>query len=118
MGEGYFPAPERAAFPSMYWGIWPDMIPIARDLGYALAIHGSLSRDLDVIAIPWTDEAVDAETLVEAIRAKFDCWIGTGVTRKSDGGEAKPHGRKAWSLHLGGHAFIDLSVMPRQEQPR
>jgi len=33
-----------------------------RDCGYAIAPHGSLARDLDVIAVPWTEDAVSAET--------------------------------------------------------
>ena len=106
-----FPANERDTFPSLYFAIVPDAKAVARDLGYALLLHGSMSRDLDLVAVPWTDAAVPAEDLVEAIRAKFQCWIG-GVEVKG-GRDGKPHGRMAWSLMLGGHAFIDLSVMPR-----
>lgn len=39
----------------------------ARELGYALAIHGTLKRDIDLIACPWTGHAVDARTLAEAL---------------------------------------------------
>lgn len=107
-----FPAEERAAFPSLYFAIVPDLLPIARGLGYALMVHGSVSRDLDLLAVPWVEEAAEPEVLVESIRAKFDAWLGS--TGKPDGSAPKPHGRRAWSIMLGGHAFIDLSVMPRR----
>jgi hypothetical protein len=38
-----------------------------RELGYAIAVHGTLKRDIDLVAIPWTDEAVSARELCEAI---------------------------------------------------
>ena len=40
---------------------------VAQRFGYAIAQHGSLARDIDLVAIPWTDEAVAPELLVEAI---------------------------------------------------
>jgi len=116
MTKSYFPAEERAAFPSLYFAIVPDAMEVARSMGYALLLHGSMSRDLDLVAVPWTTDAVRDEVLVEAIRAKFECWIGDCRLSASDQLArfgSKPHGRRAWSLHLGGHAFIDLSVMPR-----
>lgn len=108
--KGPFPAPERAAFPSLYCAIYPDILPIARSLGYAIAVHGSVSRDLDLIAVPWTEDAKPAEELVEAIRKTFDGWIG-GASVGHPYGD-KPHGRRAWSIMLGGHAFVDLSIVP------
>lgn len=110
--KGPFPAEERAAFPSLYCAIWPGLVALARELGYALLIHGSLSRDLDLVAVPWTDAAVPEEDLVEAIRAKCDAWVGVAAAAPGSAA-AKPHGRRCWTLMLNGHAFIDLSVMPR-----
>ena len=26
---------------------------VAREMGYALALHGSMNRDMDLIAVPW-----------------------------------------------------------------
>src|SRR5690348_5946786 len=39
----------------------------ARERGYAIAVHGTLIRDIDLIAVPWTNRATDPFTLVEAI---------------------------------------------------
>lgn len=87
--------------------------------GYAIAVHGSEMRDLDLIAVPWTDEASDAETLVEAIREM------TGGTIGQTPDEQRPHGRRSWSIHLNNEhtlgnfkpvlPYLDLSVMPRTE---
>lgn len=86
---------------------------VARQLGYAIAVHGSLARDIDLIACPWTEEAVDAETLAHAvfrIVQAFNKEVFVSVDK--DCPRSKPHGRLAWSLHFWG-SYIDLSVMPR-----
>lgn len=85
----------------------------ARERGYAIAVHGSLSRDIDLVAVPWTDEAVSPHELAEAVRAAAEksspFRIGLIGPR---GSVRKPHGRLAWSIHLGGGPYIDLSVIP------
>lgn len=96
----------------------------ARELGYAIGIHGSLARDIDLIAVPWTVEAVDAATLAEALRVAAETVCPVAFNRDAEGAAnpayfhdgspgAKPHGRRVWSFHLGGGPYIDLSVMPR-----
>lgn len=91
----------------------------AREHGYAIAIHGSLRRDIDLIAAPWVEDASPAEVLVEAVRQAVHGFIvdadlpesGARVERNP---EQKPHGRLAWAIHLVGYGtWIDLSVMPR-----
>ena len=85
----------------------------ARALGYALTVHGSIKRDIDLVAIPWTDEAVDAKTLADALLAETEKVIGFAVYG-CDGPfpRPKPHGRMCWTIHFNG-TYIDLSVMPR-----
>ena len=79
--------------------------------GYALALHGSMARDLDLVAIPWTDDADDPEKLIAAI-VRF-------VVSKSDvkisqpKPMAKPHGRLAYTVPLGSGQYLDISVMPK-----
>lgn len=80
---------------------------LCRDLGYAVAVHGSLNYDLDLLACPWVDEAVDHDTLIQAI-----CDFIGGCC--SDEGSTKPHGRIAYTISFGGGPHIDLSIMPRQ----
>jgi hypothetical protein len=96
-----------------YLGLLDTLRAAARGLGYALALHGSLQRDLDLVAVPWAKGARPAEDLVRAVAlaAGGACHL-PDVCRK-------PHGRRAWVIHLdhkkaGTSAYIDLSVMPRR----
>lgn len=95
---------------------------VARANGYALGVHGSLARDIDLIAVPWTDETVAPEVLAEAIRAQAEEINGAAFIAPHEDDEHhragmpgfKPHGRLVWSYHLGGGPYIDLSVFPPQ----
>lgn len=103
-----------------YGIIDPDyarIFTIARTLawseGYAIAFHGSFTRDLDLVAIPWTDSACEPEHLARRIEQAADLKLnGHPPTQK-------PHGRLAFTLLLSTFAdprFVDLSVMPRLPQ--
>lgn len=89
---------------------------VARQHGYAVGVHGSIKRDIDLIAVPWTAEAVDAKALADALLAETERVIGfavygcDGPWPRTD----KPHGRQCWTIHFNG-TYIDLSVMPRTE---
>ena len=90
--------------------------------GYALGVHGSLERDIDLIAVPWIEDCAPQEVLAEAIR---QCalreigyaWLAAeerdAYFQKGCPG-AHPHGRRVWSFHLGGGPYIDLSVVRPQ----
>lgn len=107
------PGVRYPALPPLAAAYWLILTEVANQHGYALAIHGSMSRDIDLVAVPWTDEATDAETLVAAFGEAVgygEGWSGT----ISDSATSKPHGRRAWTLGIGHGAWIDLSVMPRE----
>lgn len=96
----------------------------ARALGYAIGLHGSLARDIDLIAIPWTEEAVAADVFAEAVRKTAEDVTGHTAFVLNDpdakpldyirrSPEPKAHGRLGWSIHIAGlGTYIDLSVMP------
>ena len=74
--------------------------------GYALAVHGSLHRDLDLIAVAWTDDADSPEYLVDMLCQ----W--EGLQKRGDW-ERRPHGRQGIILGKEGwYKPIDLSVIP------
>lgn len=83
--------------------------------GYALALHGSMSRDLDLIAIPWTDDADAPEQLLKSFR-RFIV-DKAKVHLKIMDPTLQPHGRKAYAIPIGydGH-YLDLSIMPRRKR--
>lgn len=109
-------AERQRGLPLGYVSMLPKLTRVAREKGYTLAVHGSLRRDLDLIAVPWTDEAVSAQDLVAAILEASGGFL-TAKPKYSHPGvqdpEQKPHNRLAWSIHLGGGPYIDLSVTPR-----
>lgn len=78
--------------------------------GYALAIHGSFTRDLDVIAVPWVEKPKAAEAFVRHITHRTGMLIHHPM-------QLREHGRMVWTLHFpdfGDPRFIDFSVMPTQ----
>lgn len=111
-----------------YSSYLPALMEVAQKCGYALAVHGSMTRDLDLIAVPWVKKAYSPESLVIMLQ---EAMTGQRNSRKywkeHANKDPKPHRRKAYiipiaTLHdkfegksLGSqqrHAFIDLSVMP------
>jgi hypothetical protein len=94
--------------PAYTVGIYPELANTAKANGYALALHGSLQRDLDLIAVPWTDEAIAPLELVKKLCQCFDVEPNHDLTKP----EARPHGRLGWSIPLWWGAYLDLSVMP------
>lgn len=88
--------------------LYPELVRIFVAHGYALAVHGSLARDFDLIAVPWAEVPAEPETVLEAIKARFATnYIGEPT--------AKPHGRVAHTLSVGfGECAVDLSFMPVQ----
>jgi hypothetical protein len=99
----------------------PQLMRAGREVGYAIAVHGSMARDLDIVAVPWTEEAVNAERLIMHLLAAVDGRLRNGARNdagewiRTPGSEPKPlpHGRLAWSLHVGHEGmYLDVSVMP------
>ena len=96
----------RRAVPVLYASLYASMVTEAREQGYALALHGSMTRDMDVIAVPWTQEASDASTLAIALRDEIGGIFANG------GPTGRPHGRTVFTIVLDGPLFVDLGVMP------
>ena len=103
----------------IYAHLLPCLQVEARKCGYALAVHGSMGTDFDLLACPWTEEAVNASVLAEVIRKSVNGYF----IKWSDGLDhpiGKPHGRLSWSIYFSEDTektrqglYIDLSVMPR-----
>jgi hypothetical protein len=99
---------------------------IAHQGGYAIGVHGSLARDIDLIAVPWIEDAVPARALAEALIGEIERVNGVALVINNHSADLndytqrnpqqKPHGRLAWAIHLGGGPYIDLSIIaPRWE---
>jgi len=102
--------------------ILPDLRLAARGCGYALTVHGSLARDIDLVAIPWDESADEPELLVQRLCGVLAGKLGRAIYSRADWTD-KPHGRRAVCIITGGAMMpaIDLSVMPlikKQGEPR
>lgn len=95
----------------VYAALYPVLAAIFQRHGYALAIHGSLARDFDVIAVPWAETLSSPDAVLAEVVQRFDIrLIGDGPTQKN-------HGRVAYTLSIGhGECAIDLSFVNFQPQ--
>lgn len=101
----------------LYKTILPDLTRIARKCGYALAVHGSLERDLDLIAVPWIHGAREPEELIAIIKREVN-----GVELEQDTNPAeRAYGRKVWAIYFGPGPYdfrtgpyLDISVMSKE----
>jgi len=84
----------------------------ARLHGYALAAHGSMSRDIDLIAVPWVAEAKTPEVLVGGLRSVLKRLYPVTLEVGPSDEHPKPHGRICWSFWIRPWTYIDLSIMP------
>jgi hypothetical protein len=112
----WFEALSRDHLQAFFTSRLPAIRASAREHGYAIGVHGSMRRDLDLIAVAWRDDATDKDTLAHAIAV-----AACGITRDGDyQWEEKPLGRMAtsipccWPTWYGeaGAGHIDLSVSP------
>lgn len=94
----------------------PELQAVAKSCGYAIGVHGSMRRDLDLIAAPWTEEATDPKDLIDALVKTLggtlsDKWMCGAPT-------VKPYGRLCWCIYFdanqeGWGPYLDISVMPK-----
>lgn len=101
---------------SLLDSILPAVRTAARFKGYAVTVHGSVKRDIDLVAIAWTDQAAPPEELLKAVTGAIGGILGNCLAHH--GPTAKPHGRIAYTLiHPGFIGYVDLSIIPPQPQP-
>lgn len=124
------------SLPAAYVGLIDSLSLVAKGCGYTLALHGSFNRDFDIIAVPWTEEALPAEELIQKLHddvtylkidVALDDYIEKLPTTTSPDGMVnrgrihgpthRPHGRRVWSIDLGFGKYLDISVMPRIATP-
>ncbi|WP_156170735.1 hypothetical protein [Croceicoccus naphthovorans] len=73
-----------------------------------------MARDIDLIAIPWSERADDPDFLLNRLCGVLSGKVGRALCEKA--WTDKPHGRRANTIILPGMCpEIDFSVMPRIE---
>ena len=111
------------AKPYFYSCCLKAMQEIAVEHGYNLLIHGSMNRDMDLVAVAWVD---NPKTHIELLDA-FSEYLGVPRTRTSDGSTPYdftilPGGRSTYLINLnrGGRYnnyldeqyYLDISFTP------
>lgn len=92
------------AKPSLYAFYFDAIKQIGISYGYNIVLHGSMSRDLDLIAIPWIENVGDKESMVDEIASS----IGGSVLMQNrtvkniegDRFSLKPHNRIAYIINI------------------
>lgn len=113
--------------PQFYAMCFPALQDIAKAKGYNLIMHGSLNRDMDLVAVPWIDEPRPELELIQA----FDMFL-RGTEYEEKGAHrgymhsTLPGGRHSYVIHLnrGGiwngyndeQYYLDISVTPLQKR--
>lgn len=96
----------RAVF---YTVLWPDFRRAALEKGWAVALHGSMASDMDMMAMPWTENARPVGELVQALSDCIDGTIWKDNHFKPH--YNKPHKRIVYTVSIFSDFYIDLSVM-------
>lgn len=108
-----------AAKPALYAIYYEPLKLIAAGCGYNLLIHGSLNRDMDLVAVPWQNSPSSHLELLHGFCDYF------GVTKLDDAKDymhnVLPGGRDAYVINLNRGKFsehhdpqyyVDISITP------
>ena len=86
----------------------PEIRKIAAECGWAVAIHGSVVHDLDLMAMPWVEEHTTADELAQRL-TDINQPNYRRPYEKSKPGD-KPNGRIVYTIFMGG-TYIDMNVI-------
>mgnify|MGYP003660579552 FL=1 len=107
------PAQQFGIIDPDYARIFTQARIVAWQFGYACVAHGSFTRDLDLLLVPWADRHVpDAGGVVKRI-------ADVAGLRLQGPPSDKPHGRKAWTLLLPEFSevrWVDVSAIAPAKQ--
>ena len=99
---------------SFYACIHETLKQSALNSGWALGLHGSLNNDMDIMAMPWTEEAVSRE---EFIKNLSDCFVDNvfkdlHVIPFCQ----KPNGRIVYTMSIWKDYYLDINIIEKKEE--
>lgn len=86
-----------------------DIRKVAAECGWAIAVHGSVVHDLDLMAMPWVEEHTTADELAERLSRIVVSEEYYREPVKSKPGD-KPNGRIVYTI-FAGQTYIDMNVI-------
>jgi hypothetical protein len=116
------------AKPHFYSVCLEGLMNIAKEHGYNLVVHGSMSRDFDLVAIPWIDEPKSHIEMLDA----FCEFLGVRIPYTDNHGRDYQYsllggGRSSYVINLnrGGRFngyldaeyYLDISITPLMPRP-
>jgi hypothetical protein len=99
----------------LYEGVMPEIARAARECGYAIFINGSLQRDCDIVAVPWSKTCFTEEELLK--RIVFAATLRFGFAEVTVGPTHRPHGLTAYVILLTTGKYLDLKIVPAKGFP-
>ena len=93
----------RAVF---YAAMWEDFRNAALNVGWALALHGSLKNDMDIMAMPWTENAVSTIEMITAIKCCFDDPKAIDISRS-----LMPNNRTVFTMSIWADFYLDINII-------
>ena len=119
------------AKPSLYAFYFEVIKEIGLKYGYNIVLHGSLNRDLDLIAIPWQEIIGDKMLMLNEIAETIGGFILVENEESFQSFKDKFHGRESWIIninrsikskfnglvtefveHEDPQYYIDISILP------
>jgi hypothetical protein len=119
------------ARPSLYAFYFEGIKEIGLRYGYNIVLHGSMNRDLDLIAIPWVEEVGDKLEMLNEIAESIGGYILNEDKENRQLFRVKYHGRECWVININRSIkskfsglvtefidegdpqyYIDISIMP------
>lgn len=95
--------------PAFFASMYEDIRNCAMSWGWGVALHGSLMNDMDIMAMPWTEEAIKFEELVDKISKLFDeNSLAENYTITYD---EKPHNRVVATIPIWSDFYLDISTI-------
>jgi hypothetical protein len=98
----------RAVF---YAAVWNDLRQAAMNKGWALALHGSLASDMDIMAMPWTENACSADGMIEALKTCFTDSPQIRVTNTP-----MPNQRLVYTLSIWADFYLDINIINASQE--
>jgi len=98
----------RAVF---YASMWPDFRQAALEKGWALGLHGSLANDMDIMAMPWIENASPVWDLIFALMKCFDKPKKIHVTETY-----MPNNRRVFTLSIWSDFYLDINIIELPKQ--
>lgn len=99
----------RAVF---YACMWEDLKNAALNCGWALGLHGSLNSDMDIIAMPWVEEAIKPQEMIKELCKCFtdneELYKDLIITLD------KPNNRVVYTLSIWADFYLDINIIQNE----